>query len=107
MIIYTLLRSLDIPMRTIFWIMLLFALISPLGYWVVTYLAVSHLTMIKILCVVIGLFLHVSTSVIFETSTQHQFDSKKFMSIVIGLLLGATTIYITHGHLHHDASHHH
>lgn len=101
MIIYTLLKSMDLSVSKITFLMLIFALISPLGYLAVEQLHISHHSMIKILCLVIGLFLHVSTTVIFDTSNQHRFDLKKFVSILVGLAVGSMTIYMTHGTLQH------
>jgi len=44
------------------------------------------------LAVVIGIFLHVSTSILFETSEEHQYNLKKFGVVLAGL---ATAFLIT------------
>ena len=45
-----------------------------------------------ILAVVVGMFLHISTTIIFETSENHKFNLLKLVSILIGCGL-AMTLY--------------
>ena len=40
-----------------------------------------------ILAVVVGIFLHISTTIIFETSENHKFNIFKLVSILIGCAL--------------------
>jgi hypothetical protein len=40
-----------------------------------------------ILAVVVGMFLHISTTIIFETTENHKFNLLKLMSILIGVAL--------------------
>jgi zinc transporter ZupT len=78
----------------------LFAIMTPLGAWV------SHLidqTMVAsmdqyfhyILAVVIGIFLHVSTSILFETEENHRYNVRKFITVCAGLLIA---FLISHQH---------
>ena len=40
-----------------------------------------------ILAVVVGMFLHISTTIIFETTENHKFNLMKLMSILVGCSL--------------------
>ena len=40
-----------------------------------------------ILAVVVGMFLHISTTIIFETTENHKFNLLKLMSILVGVAL--------------------
>ncbi len=70
--------------------LLVFALMTPLGSLfsnvLNTSLAVSLDTYFNyILAVVIGIFLHVSTSILFETEENHRYNLQKFVTVLIGL----------------------
>ena len=40
-----------------------------------------------IMAVVIGIFLHVSTSILFETGENHKYNLRKFITVCLGFLL--------------------
>ena len=46
------------------------------------------------MAVVIGIFLHVSTSILFESGENHKYNIKKFVIIIFGLIIafGVTLI---------------
>lgn len=70
-----------------FLFMLFFALMTPLG----TYLASnSHFISnyyIPLTAVVIGVFLHISTVILFESSEGHKFTVRKLSVIILGVLI--------------------
>lgn len=79
--------------------LVIFALVTPLGA------LTSHLigaNMIgdfsvyfdKIMAVVVGIFLHISTTILFESSENHRFNLIKFLIII----LGAALAFVGHGH---------
>lgn len=79
--------------------LVIFALVTPLGA------LTSHLigaNMIgdfsiyfdKIMAVVVGIFLHISTTILFESSENHRFNLIKFLIII----LGAALAFIGHAH---------
>lgn len=65
--------------------LLLFALMTPLG----SFLASEFETIFKfekeINAVAIGIFLHVSTTILFETSKDHRFNLTKLLAILVGV----------------------
>ncbi|MCF8408186.1 MAG: ZIP family metal transporter [Crocinitomicaceae bacterium] len=70
-------------------ILLLFGLMTPIGVIVGMTVEAEHLGLNEdiILAVVVGIFLHISTTIIFETSENHKFNIFKLVSILIGCTL--------------------
>ena len=62
----------------------LFAAMSPLGSFTAYELSVIGQYKDQINAIVIGVFLHISTAILFESSENHQFNIKKFIAILIG-----------------------
>lgn len=68
-----------------------FASMTPLGslsgLWVLSYLPFDYAYISRFLmALVVGIFLHVSTSILFETSETHQYNTRKFVVVVVGML---------------------
>ncbi|MEX2485535.1 MAG: ZIP family metal transporter [Brumimicrobium sp.] len=74
-------------------ILFVFALMSPLGI-VLGHFGVANLMfdMEIILAVVVGMFLHISTTIIFEASENHRFNFVKLISLLIGVVIAVFTI---------------
>ena len=64
----------------------LFALMTPLGAWIGALPEVQNVYE-YLLALVIGMILHVSTIILFESSRDHAVNLKRFGVIVLGLLL--------------------
>lgn len=72
------------------WLVLLaFAAMTPIGVLFGFYIKPSQigLDVPIILAVVVGMFLHISTTIIFETSENHKFNFIKLISILLGCSL--------------------
>jgi len=72
----------------VFWLML-FALMAPLGAQVSQYLSSGVLNDAAVffdrtMAVVIGIFLHISTTILFESGNNHRFNLYKLFSILSG-----------------------
>ena len=50
------------------------------------------------LAVAIGMLLHISTTIIFETTPDHRFNGKRFATVLLGALLGAFLSILTGHH---------
>jgi len=65
--------------------LLVFAIMTPLGTWIsqnAMFLAdYTH----YINAVVIGIFFHISTTILFESGDGHKFNFSKFISIILGV----------------------
>ncbi len=70
-------------------IMLLFALTTPAGLLLglVSKDLLFSLNFDIILALVVGMFLHISTTIIFETNENHKFNLIKLISILVGFVL--------------------
>lgn len=72
------------------WIILMtFGIMTPLGlifgYFTHDYL--GYVNMDILLAVVVGMFLHISTTIIFESTENHRFNLAKLASILIGVFV--------------------
>jgi len=83
--------------NTIIFLLAVFALMTPLGYlfsYELSSGAIADLTAYfdRIMAIVIGIFLHISTTILFESSVDHHFNLKKSIAVIAGiataLLLG-------------------
>ena len=69
----------------------LFAVMAPVGMFISSYtgLAVySHYLM----AIVIGIFMHISTTILFESEDHHRFPVAKMFAVGVGLLLGIASV---------------
>lgn len=64
-----------------------FALMTPLGSWIAGNFEIVDQYIPYINALVIGIFLHVSTTIIFEASKNHTFNASKLGVIVAGIVL--------------------
>jgi zinc transporter ZupT len=76
------------------WLLLfIFALMGPIGVLLGHYGAAAYLIDLELLlAVVVGMFLHISTTIIFEASENHRFNAVKLVSLLIGVALAVITV---------------
>jgi zinc transporter ZupT len=82
----------DMPKKRAYILLLLFALMSPLGVFagnLFTILANYHN---EIMAMVIGIFLHISTTILFESTDGHKFSFTKIITIIIGTLIAILSL---------------
>lgn len=77
--------------KIIFIFLTLFAFMSPLGVLANKITFFSHYQT-EISALIIGVFLHISTIILFEASENHKFNFQKFMAILLGILLTIFTL---------------
>ncbi|MBC7743772.1 MAG: ZIP family metal transporter [Flavobacterium sp.] len=68
----------------------LFAIMSPLGYFLSFEISRGSIGNIeayfgKMMGIVIGIFLHISTTILFESTVDHKFNLKKMMAVLAGV----------------------
>lgn len=68
-------------------LLLIFALMSPLGSYLGAHLNFLIEYKTQITALIIGVFLHISTIIIFESSENHKFNIAKFIAIVVGFVV--------------------
>jgi zinc and cadmium transporter len=65
-------------------LLLIFSLMSPLGSLIGSNVPLALLYKTEITAIIIGVFLHISTIIIFESSENHKFNIVKFIAIILG-----------------------
>tara|TARA_B110000003_G_scaffold276566_1_gene323947 strand:- start:17696 stop:18382 length:687 start_codon:yes stop_codon:yes gene_type:complete len=69
-----------------FAIIIVFALMTPLGMFTSEFINVSNFHN-EIMAIVIGIFLHISTTILFESGDGHNFNKHKMISIILGTVI--------------------
>jgi len=101
--LFTLFLHYGMSVRKSFLLLFLFALMTPLGSlasWTLQETTVHDMTKYfqYIMAVVVGIFLHVATSILYETDESHQYNFRKFFVIILGLAMAFGVSLIGHGH---------
>jgi zinc transporter ZupT len=84
----TMLMQSGLKRNTAIFYLVLFAVMAPLGAFAGSFLGHADinttLLLNRIMAVVIGIFLHISTTILFESNEQHRFNMKKLIIIMLG-----------------------
>lgn len=67
--------------------LVIFGLMTPLGSWISRNFNFLQEYESSINAIVIGIFLHISTTIIFEASKNHKFNAGKMLAIIAGIVL--------------------
>lgn len=86
-ILVVFLQKSNLPRSLILSFILFFALMSPLGSLLGNKIYILAEYEVQINAVIIGIFLHISTAILFESSENHKFNIKKFIAIILGFLV--------------------
>lgn len=83
--------------------LILFAVMAPLGFYVSIGLSNGTIGGVdayfnKIMGIVIGIFLHISTTILFESSADHKINLRKMIAVLLGI--GVALIGFFAGHAH-------
>lgn len=74
-----------------------FALMSPFGSVLSNNISFFTMYHTEITAIIIGVFLHIATAILFESSQNHQFNIKKFIAVLIGFFIAfLSTQFIAH-----------
>ncbi len=75
--------------------LVVFAMMSPIGAWSFSFVTSSPEVINYSMALVAGSFLHVATTILFETdsSRSHKISGKKFIAIIFGLILAFLTMH--------------
>ncbi|MDN3547975.1 ZIP family metal transporter [Mucilaginibacter aquaedulcis] len=71
---------------------ILFAIMAPAGYFFSTALSNGNIGNLqhyfnRIMGVVIGIFLHISTTILFESNADHRFNRRKMIAVLLGVAI--------------------
>lgn len=87
--------------QSILMYLVLFAVMAPLGFYVSFGLSNGTIGGVeayfnKIMGIVIGIFLHISTTILFESSADHKINTRKMVAVLLGI--GVALIGFFAGH---------
>lgn len=86
-----------LPKRSILFLLVVFALMTPAGFFtshlLSTTLAGLQQYFSRIMGIVIGIFLHISTTILFESSSDHKFNLRKMAAVLIGSSIALITFF--------------
>ncbi len=69
----------------------LFAAMAPLGMLISAHTPLMNYSR-ELMAVVIGIFMHISTTILFEASDVHRFNFAKLAAIIVGAVLGVASV---------------
>jgi len=83
--------------------LLIFAVMAPLGFYVSIGLSNGTIGGIdayfnKIMGIVIGIFLHISTTILFESSADHKINTRKMIAVLLGIGVALIGFFAGHSH---------
>ncbi|RUA11654.1 MAG: ZIP family metal transporter, partial [Flavobacteriia bacterium] len=93
-ILFIFLKNTSLSKTGIYIFISFFALMSPLGSFVVGKIPVLSIYHKEVTAVIIGVFLHISTAILFESSDNHHFNLRKFIAIILGFLVAFSGSYL-------------
>ena len=69
----------------------LFAIMAPVGLFTSTHTGLAvHAR--ELMAIVIGIFMHIATMILFESEDHHRFPVSKLVAVVLGLILGVASV---------------
>ena len=69
----------------------LFAIMAPIGMFFSTHTGLAIYSR-YLMAIVIGIFMHISTMILFESEDHHRFSIGKMIAVIVGLLLGIGSV---------------
>ena len=78
--------------KIVFVFLFFFGLMSPLGVLLADKIPFFTNYATEITALIIGVFLHISTIILFESTENHKFNLQKFIAILLGVLLTVFTL---------------
>jgi zinc and cadmium transporter len=68
-----------------------FGCMGPLGVFISAHSELAHYSR-ELMALVIGIFLHLSTTILFESDEGHRYNVRKALAVALGVALGAASI---------------
>ena len=69
----------------------LFAVMAPIGMFISSYTGLAVYSR-YLMAIVIGIFMHIATTILFESEDHHRFPVAKMFAVIVGLLLGIASV---------------
>lgn len=104
----SLLINTKLTKNKIYFMIMVFAAMTPLGFLLSKTISTGGMGGIdqhfdKMMAVVIGIFLHISTTILFESGSEnhHHFNRKKMIAIMVGIAIALLNFAFESDHHHH------
>lgn len=81
------LLSSKIKLRSALFFIVLFSLMTPIGTFIAANYEIVQTYAVFLNALVIGVFLHISTVILFESSEAHKFNLRKLVVIILGIAI--------------------
>ena len=91
-VLMTLFVQSNIGKKRSYVLLLIFATMSPLGVLTGEFFTTLVNYQNEIMAIVIGVFLHISTTILFESNTDHKFNLQKILIIITAILISIFSI---------------
>ncbi len=91
-VLYALLRSLELSKLAMWSVLILFGLMSPLGTLIGEVVPNLENASYYLTAFAVGIFLHVSTTILFESSHNHRYNFAKLAVVVFGMALAYVSL---------------
>lgn len=91
-VLMTLFVKSNIGKKKSYVLLLIFAAMSPLGILAGELFTTLVNYQNKIMAIVIGVFIHISTTILFESSTDHKFSLQKILIIITAILISIFSV---------------
>lgn len=88
-VLATFLSQSNLKSKYVYLFVILFSLMSPIGVLASESFTAFSLYHHEITAISIGIFLHISTVILFESSKDHKFNYSKFIVIILGMILAS------------------
>ena len=75
-----------------YFLLIIFAIMAPLGMYSGTLFQELSNYSNEIMAIVIGIFLHISTTILFESTDGHRFSLQKILTIIIGACIAILSL---------------
>ena len=83
-VLFVFLMQSALSKQFVYSIIIIFALMSPLGLLFSNNIPFFENYHTEITGIIIGVFLHIATAILFESSQNHQFNIRKFIAVLLG-----------------------
>jgi zinc and cadmium transporter len=78
---------------SVFALLGVFAVMAPLGVFISSHTPLANYSR-ELMAIVIGIFMHISTTILFEASDAHRFNFAKLGAIILGTALGVASVLL-------------
>ena len=87
MILSIIMGKINISSKIMWSALILFSLMTPIGNLIMTYTPYLIDHQLEIIAWVMGMILHISTTILFESNENHRFNLNKLITILVAILL--------------------